>query len=93
MSTIRAVPPADHGQADLVFFETPKGGAMFSTGSITWMSSAPEKKYDNDAAKITHNVLQRFLNPKPFVEIEQDQAKDDITRIPPNPEHEHMDQQ
>ena len=26
-------------QADLVFFETPNGGAMLSTGSITWISS------------------------------------------------------
>ncbi len=86
-------PPADHGQADLVFFETPKGGAMFSTGSITWMSSTPEKNYDNDVATITNNVLQRFLDPRPFVEIDQDQVKDDITRIPRNPEYEHMDQQ
>jgi len=84
--------PADHGQANLVFFETPKGGAMFSTGSITWMSSTPEKNYDNDVAKITNNVLKRFLDLKPFVSIDYDQVKD-VTRIPPNPEYEHMDQQ
>jgi N,N-dimethylformamidase len=84
--------PAEHGQADLVFFETANGGAMFSTGSITWMSSTPEKKYNNDVAKITNNVLKRFLDPKPFVDIDHDQVKD-VTRIPPNPEYEHMDQQ
>ena len=84
--------PAEHGQADLVFFETPNGGAMFSTGSITWMSSTPEKNYDNDVAKITNNVLTRFLDSKQFVDIDHAQVKD-VTRIPPNPEYEHMDQQ
>jgi N,N-dimethylformamidase len=83
--------PAGHGQANLVFFETPKGGAMFSTGSITWMSSTPEKNYANDVAKITNNVLTRFLDSKPFVAIDQTQVKD-VSRIPPNPEYEHMDQ-
>jgi len=84
--------PAEHGQADLVFFETPNGGAVFSTGSITWMSSTPEKNYDNDVAKITNNVLKRFMDSKPFVDIDHDQVKD-VTRIPPKPEYEHMDQQ
>jgi N,N-dimethylformamidase len=84
--------PADHGQADMVFFETPKGGAVFSTGSITWMSSTPEKNYDNDVAKITSNVLKRFLDPKPFVDLDQREVKD-YSRLPPNPEYEHADQQ
>jgi hypothetical protein len=50
------------------------------------------KNYDNDIAKITNNVLKRFTDPKPFVSIDPDQVKD-VTRIPPNPEYEHMDQQ
>ncbi len=49
--------PPDHGQADIVFFETPKGGAVFSSGSITWMSSTPEKNYDNDVARIEVGVI------------------------------------
>ncbi|MDA9982874.1 hypothetical protein N9H39_09110, partial [Gammaproteobacteria bacterium] len=84
--------PPDHGQADVVFFETPEDGAVFSTGSITWMSSTPEKNYDNDVAKITNNILKRFLDPKPFVDIDQSEVKD-VSRLPPNPEYEHADQQ
>jgi hypothetical protein len=67
-------------------------GAMFSAGSIIWMSSTPEKNYDNDVAKITRNVVQWFLDSKPFTEINHNELKD-VTRIPPNPEYEHMDQQ
>jgi len=84
--------PAEHGQADIVFFETPKGGAVFSSGSITWMSSTPEKNYDNDVARITRNVVERFLNPEPFNSVNHNELRD-VTRIPPNPEYEHMDQQ
>jgi len=84
--------PAEHGQADIVFFETPKGGAVFSSGSITWMSSTPEKNYDNDVARITRNVVQRFLDPEPFTKVNHSELRD-VTRIPPNPEYEHMDQQ
>ncbi len=86
-------PPAGHGQADLVFFETLNNGAVFSTGSITWMSSTPEKNYDNDVAKITHNVLKRFMDPKSFAAVSHDQVNDDAKRIPPNPEYESLDQQ
>ena len=68
------------------------GGPGVHTGPSTWMSSPPENNYDNDVAKITGNVLKRFLDPKPFVDIDHAQVKD-VTRIPPNPECEHMDQQ
>jgi hypothetical protein len=85
-------PAAGHGQADLVFFETASNGALFATGSITWMSSTPEKNYDNDVAKITHNVLKRFMDSKPFDVISHDEVSDDTARIPPNSEYESMDQ-
>ncbi len=55
------------------------------------MSSTPEKNYDNDVAKITRNVLARFMDPAPFVDVEHDEVKD-VSRIPPNPEYEIMDQ-
>jgi hypothetical protein len=56
------------------------------------MSSTPEKNYDNDVAKITHNVLKRFMDPKSFAAVSHDQVNDDAKRIPPNPEYEIMDQ-
>ncbi len=53
-------------RADMIFFETARGGAVFSTGSIAWIGSLPTNGYDNDVARITANVLRRFLDPTPF---------------------------
>jgi N,N-dimethylformamidase len=53
-------------RADLVFFETPGGGAVFSTGSIAWLGSLSWNGFDNNVAKLTGNVLRRFLAPDPF---------------------------
>ena len=52
--------------ADLVFFETPNGGGIFSTGSIGWCSALFHNNYDNNVSRITRNVLQRFLDTSPF---------------------------
>ena len=53
-------------RADMVFFETPAGGAVFSTGSISYAGSLAHNGFDNDIARITGNVLRRFLDPRPF---------------------------
>ena len=55
-----------HARADLVFFETPESGAVFSVGSIAWAGSLSANDYDNNVARITENVLNRFLDPRPF---------------------------
>jgi N,N-dimethylformamidase len=47
-------------RADMVFYETPNGGAVFSTGSITWCGSLSHAGYRNDVSRITDNVLRRF---------------------------------
>ena len=39
---------SDLVRADLVFFETPAGGAVFSTGSIAWIGSLSHNGYDNN---------------------------------------------
>ena len=57
-------------RADLVFFETPNGGAVFSTGSISWFGALATRGpsgdlYDNDIARITANVVRRFVDPTP----------------------------
>jgi len=54
-------------RADLVFFEHPAGGAVFSTGSIAYVGSLAHKGHDNNIARLTGNVLRRFLDPTPFV--------------------------
>jgi N,N-dimethylformamidase len=53
-------------RADMVFFETPNGGAVFATGSIAWAGSLGNNGYDNNVARITGNVLRRFLDPAPL---------------------------
>jgi N,N-dimethylformamidase len=49
----------DDGGADMVIFETPSGGAVFSVGSICYPSSL---LVDDGVSRITHNVLTRFLS-------------------------------
>jgi hypothetical protein len=52
-------------RADLVFFETPKGGAVFSVGSIAYSSASPCEGYNNNVSSITLKV-RRFMYPAPF---------------------------
>lgn len=52
--------------ADLVFFETPNGGAVFSVGSMAWVGSLSHNNYQNDIARITENVLRRFMDSTPI---------------------------
>ena len=53
-------------RADMVFFETPNGGAVFSTGSIGYAGSLGTNGYDNNIARLTTNVLRRFADGSPF---------------------------
>jgi N,N-dimethylformamidase len=50
-------------RADMVLFETAQGGAVFSVGSINWLGSLGWNGYDNNVARVTENVLRRFLEP------------------------------
>ncbi|WP_158743564.1 N,N-dimethylformamidase beta subunit family domain-containing protein [Acidisphaera sp. L21] len=60
-------PHEDWSCADMVFFETKAGGAVFSVGSMTYVGSLPVNGYDNTLTRLTTNVLRRFLDPAPFV--------------------------
>jgi len=53
-------------RADMTFFETPGGGAVFSVGSIAWSGSLSHSKYDNNVSRISENVIRRFLKDDPF---------------------------
>lgn len=48
----------DEGGAEIVSYETPTGGAVFSVGSITWV---PCLLVDDGVSRITSNVLKRYL--------------------------------
>ena len=47
-------------RSDMVFFETPNGGAVFSVGSINWLGSLSHDEYDNNVSRITDNVIREF---------------------------------
>jgi N,N-dimethylformamidase len=53
-------------RADMVFFTVTGGGAVFSTGSIAWAGSLSHNGYQNNVARITHNVLRRFIDSATF---------------------------
>lgn len=48
----------DDGGAEMVIFDTPSGGQIFSVGSINYVASLP---VDDVVSRITRNVMTRFL--------------------------------
>jgi hypothetical protein len=48
----------DNGGAEMVYYETDSGGAVFSASSIAWPSSI---LVESSVSRITANVLNRFL--------------------------------
>ena len=53
-------------RCDMVFYETPKGGAVFSTSSIAWAAALSHNDYDNNVSRISENVIRRFCDPAPI---------------------------
>lgn len=60
VSTWTGAPPEELIRADMVYFETANGGAVFSVGSICYCGSLPWNHYDNNISRLTDNVLRRF---------------------------------
>lgn len=50
----------DRVRSDLTYYETAGGGAVFSVGSINWMSSLGWDAYENNVARMTSNVIHEF---------------------------------
>lgn len=57
---------SDAIHADMVFFETPGGGAVFSTGSVAYAAALSWNGFNNDLFRLTTNVLRRFRQGTPF---------------------------
>jgi N,N-dimethylformamidase len=55
---------ASRCRADMTYLELPDGGAVFAVGSMCWYPSLAHNNYDNDVARVTRNVLTRFLQPR-----------------------------
>ena len=62
-------PDKDLIRADIAFFETPTGGAVFATGSITYCGSLLSNGGDNDISRLTRNVLLKFLDAQTVFEV------------------------
>lgn len=60
LTTVTGEPPAALIRAEIVHFETRAGGAVFSTGSITFCGSLGHNGYDNPVSRMLENVLVRF---------------------------------
>ncbi len=56
----------DQVRADMVLFEYPNGGAVFTTGSIAWSACLSYNDYDNNVSRITANVLRKFASDDPL---------------------------
>jgi N,N-dimethylformamidase len=53
-------------RADMVFFECPKEGAVFSIGTMSWFGALSYNNYDNTVSRVTENVLRRFVSDEPW---------------------------
>lgn len=53
-------------RSDIVLRAVEGGGAVFSVGSMAWIGALAENGYDNPVARMTGNVLHRFLDPRPI---------------------------
>ncbi|MBP5857480.1 N,N-dimethylformamidase large subunit [Marivibrio halodurans] len=61
VSTTTGEPPDRLIHADMVYFDTPSGGAVFSVGSITFCGSLPVDDFGNPVSRLLENVVTGFL--------------------------------
>jgi N,N-dimethylformamidase len=52
---------AKRRRADMVYFETGKGGVVFSASSIGWNGALSHDNDRNAASRLTANVLRSFM--------------------------------
>ena len=65
LTHVTTIPGGTHDEltrADMLYFDCPGGGSVFSTGSITFCGSLSHDNYDNNVSRILENVLTRFLS-------------------------------
>ena len=61
ITTVTGDPPKALLRADMTYFETPAGGAVFSVGSITFCGSLPHDGFENPVSDLLERVVRRFL--------------------------------
>jgi N,N-dimethylformamidase len=60
--TISGEPLKDLVRAEIVYFERPGGGAVFSVGSITFCGSLWRNGFEGPVSRLLENVVRRFTN-------------------------------
>lgn len=55
-------------RADMVAYQSPGDGGVFSVGSICWIGTMASDHFENHVARITLNVLRRFAAEGPIVD-------------------------
>ena len=55
-----------HVRCDMVFYETPNGGAVFSTSSIAFAGSLAHNNFENNVSRLLENIVMRFVDETPF---------------------------
>jgi N,N-dimethylformamidase len=60
LRTVSGEPPDELKRAEIVYFETPAGGAVFSVGSITFCGSLWRKGFEGPVSRLLENVVRRF---------------------------------
>src|SRR5262249_39760528 len=53
-------------RADMVFFTSTNGGAVFSTGSIAFGQALPYANFDNNISRLLSNVVDAFAKDGPL---------------------------
>ncbi len=53
-------------RADIVYFEAPKNGAVFATGSIAFGMALPINGFENNVSQLLANVVNAFVKPGPL---------------------------
>jgi len=59
-------------RADLTYFTTDMGGAVFSASSIAWIGALVVDDYRSTASKLTLNVLRRFMRDAPLQPVTEE---------------------
>ena len=62
VSTVTGEDPEDLIRADMVYYQAPAGGQVFSASSITFCGSLPHNGFDNNISKLLQNVVRRFVS-------------------------------
>ena len=61
LTTLPGEPEDKLIRADMIWFDVPGGGSVFSTGSITFCGSLPWNGFDNDVSRLLENVIRHHL--------------------------------